>query len=1370
MAQSAVVLPLSAATKRSLESRVEDLSNFDFGSTDLLDLAHTLGSRRTNFSERGFSVVPRGEDISKSFAARPFISASEPHISGGEIARNVFIFTGQGSQWAGMGRELFAEFPIFRNAMADMTSVLQNAIPHGPTWSLQDVILDTSDPDAINDPRISQPCCTAIQVALVQLLASWGIRPGVTAGHSSGEIAAGFAAGHLSAAEAIVIAYYRGFCVANNERRGSMMAAGLSASDAEEAISAAGLKGQLRVACVNSPEGVTISGDADAIDTLLGKLQEKKTFARKLKTGGQAYHSHHMLAFGDEYEALLDEVLPTLGPSIRCDGTGVLMVSSVTGDIKTSDFSGKYWRKNLENPVLFAHAIERIHELGEGKNFFIELGPHSSLELPIKQTLAKAGVEGSQVKYAAPIKRGANNNAVETALAVPGMLWLSGYPVEWTKVNGLQAGWKSSKQPWRVVTDLPRYPFHYESELWSESRQSLEFRQRKYLRHELLGSLVPGGSGREHTWRNILKHDDAAWLGDHRLEETIVFPGAGYLCMAMEALMQATRIDRTLPLSFRLSKVDIMNALTLGTEPSSRAEIFTSLRQVDITNVKTSSIWWDFTISTYQGTTAVTHAKGSIAVAQEEAILEKKFEAPEGTLESTAKRTWYNQFIKSGLNYGPNFQPISEYLTPRMKSSSSPYASAKAVLQTTAGSDPLSVYPLHPATLDAMIQLCIVTTANGVPKDMRAQVPVKFDSITLNTAGTTRHAGEECRLNATSRKVGFGLARGGAEVVAQGGRVVAQFEGLRLAVFQSGGAAAQDEDNKRHPILRTLWKPDVYGLGLIPSAALEGYAQRFADEASSPVKDDGLLKLGAVLDLLVHKQPRGRVLEVGNAAHEFTLAVLDLLASQQEFKKLVSYHTADFHAEANDELSGGAVDLKTGQRAEEKSDLESGFFGLVMFPSLKSWTETRAKSVSKTLAKHGVVVGLATDVSADAIAASGFRCVSFPVYEGKGTIFVAQRNADVGSVTESAKTPGYVIVERDEETPLGSALAAQLGGAKAVRVRMQDLAAKYIPQGSTVFSLCETESPLLATTTDEEMTGVKLMTDRAGTLVWVTGGNKLLGDVPETALVAGMSRAITLEQPSLKFYTYDVDRPQHDTQFTAARLIATLAQQSRVPDREFVQRDGTVHVSRFVPDDRLNAKFRAKQGLEVVSMSLAEAGNARLDIRQPGQFDSLFFRQLEEPVPATLAPDEVRIKVASVGMNAKDYYVLAGRVDTPDATCQLECAGTVEQVGSTVMGFKAGDRVVVMAPTQFQTYQTVPSWACRKLLDSESFDVCATLPLVFATAIYALNHRARLQKGESVLVHSGAGGLGIATIQLAKIAGARVSSFSIVMKGRKRRK
>lgn len=1340
--QSFILLPFSAATPQSLDARVQDLIDYDLHDVSILDLAYTLGSRRTHFTKRGYLLLPRNTSIKNGLPAQDLRNVS--NTASNSASRYAFVFTGQGSQWPEMCKELFKEFSVFRGAISEMDSVLQS-LPHPPAWTLREVLFEESATSMIHHPTRSQPACTAIQIALVQLLASWDIYPSAALGHSSGEIAAAFATGYLSSAAAITIAYYRGYVVGKNTSQGAMIAAGLSENEATAEISLAELQDKIQVACINSPESVTISGDESAVDTLLRMLQDRKIFARKLKTGGQAYHSHHMRALGQEYQSLLERALPHLEVSSKLP-KGAMFISSVTAEQILSGVGPAYWRSNLESQVLFAHAVERLYENGDFH--LIEVGPHSALELPINQIRSGLGITADSMPYSTAIKRHANS--LESVLHLAGSLWLHGHNMSFEKVNGLLSRGKGGiqGQNYKVLHDLPSYRWHYDGVLWNECRASVEFRQRKYLRHELLGSQVPGGNGSDIIWRNVLRVDDISWLRDHKLEETIVFPGACYLSMAMEAVLQASRSNFAERPTFRLENVNILTAFALSAEPSANVELFTVIRRVPITYTSNSDIWWEFNIDSFQDGISVRHANGSISIQLLSKSMTSKYQAPANCLESSSPRMWYEKLANQGLNFGPRFQSIEEFQVSRMKSVC--YCTTKVPLLQTCGDD-LALYAIHPITLDAMLQTAIVATTAGNSKDLHAKVPTKIGVAIIETPETSFCP--TASINSLAESVGFGTAEIGAELVNFHGHVNVQLEDVRLAPYEVTGQVGVIE--QRHPMLRVLWKPDVHGLGLIPADQLSGFLDEFALEAHSDIADEGLLKLGACLSLLAHKNPGLRILELGNKINEITTASLNLLSANTAFRRLCSYTVGSFSESG--ELLGAAVNLEDGER-QGTSLITSQIFDLVLLPHITTANfdlENRLELIKNLMGSNGFFLALSNSGSKFTSDVPELDVVQCGLSDC--TTHVTLARASLGREAHSALHGHNFVVVDQGLNKLSEAVMEHLleaTGRPVTRLAMNEVAENSIALGATVFCLIECHKPVLSTATDDEMYRIKLITNNASNIVWVTGGHLLEGTRPDFALVSGLARALMLEQPTLKFFTFDVDDIVSHVQRTAEHLASTLQQKSNALDFEFIQHQGVVHVSRFVPDDTLNESFRQKQGTEIIEMPLHEAKPVKLSIERVGQFDSIFFKQvkLQGPIHATA----VQVQVTSVGLNAKDFYMLAGKVDTKNATCSLEFCGIVERIGSAVSSLAPGDRVVVMAPSHFQTSQVVPEWSCQKLEDHEDFNILCTLPVVYATALYALQDRARVQPGETVLIHSGAGGVGIAAIQIAKLAGAEV--------------
>lgn len=355
----------------------------------------------------------------------------------------------------------------------------------------------------------------------------------------------------------------------------------------------------------------------------------------------------------------------------------------------------------------------------------------------------------------------------------------------------------------------------------------------------------------------------------------------------------------------------------------------------------------------------------------------------------------------------------------------------------------------------------------------------------------------------------------------------------------------------------------------------------------------------------------------------------------------------------------------------------------------------------------------------------------------------------------------YAKIEGDRDQELGEKLIECfpkiLGYPVNVRrIPFKDLDSHEIPPKSTIISTIEYHESVLSRTNDEDMTRIKKLTNNATNLVWVTTGGTLRAADPNASIVLGLSRSLMLEHPSLKFTVLDIDTESPGEAGAAEENIVTIVkemwQNSKV-DLEYLQHDGALYCSRFLPETKLNDRFRDQEESRATPTTLQEAGRCKLGITEPGQFDTIHFVEQSGDSPE-IEPGYLEVQVKSMGLNAKDLYALKGKLDVKNSVCAHEFSGVITRVGSSTSSFAVGDKVVTAVPNQFHTFETVPEWACAKLTDDEDFQVMSAIPVVYMTALYALRNRANLQHGESVLVHSAAGGFGIAAIQVARYLGA----------------
>lgn len=686
------LLLFSANSVESLKRMTHQYQEFlERPDISLPDVAYTLAMRRENLPFRSFSVASRVKPGAPSVPSAGRTD-QKPYL--------VMVFTGQGAQWPQMGRQLIQSNPFFRATIQSLDRYLEGILgADGPGWKIEAELLRPPRTSRVNEAEFSQPLCTAVQIALVDSFAAIGIRPAAVVGHSSGEIAAAYASGALTARDAIAVAFLRGAAVALQTRKGSMAAVGLSWDDAARYL----VPGAV-LACDNSPRSVTISGDVQPLQEVSASIKNAQPGVpvTVLKVE-KAYHSHHMVEVGaNYYQAMVDCNITAAPPS-------KLFFSTVSGRLFQPGKDGfdalgpEYWRKNLECPVLFRGALQNLLQHHASMNpVFLEIGPHSALAGPVRQTLTEAL---SQAPYITALTR--RSNSEEDFLCAVGRLYTLHLDMDLTSL--VKGG--------SCVTDLPRYPWDHSRNYWHETRVTKERRLRQHAYHSLLGVKVAESTDLEPIWRNLFHLDNAPWVRDHKVNGTIIFPFAGFVSMASEAIRQVTGVQD----GVKLRQVAVTTALLVS--EGSPLELVTSFHRHHLTNT-TESQWWEFAVSSHNGHTWTKHCTGQVTSGDDSLHVpcqDPSLDLPRRLDSAKA----YEASRRVGLDYGPSFRVFDRAST----STTSPHRGAAFVQNRWHDAD--CNYHLHPIVLDAFFQLLAITAVDGLAHEGRRFVPTRVGSITM---------------------------------------------------------------------------------------------------------------------------------------------------------------------------------------------------------------------------------------------------------------------------------------------------------------------------------------------------------------------------------------------------------------------------------------------------------------------------------------------------------------------------------------------------------------------------------------------------------------------------------------------------------------
>ncbi|PYI04412.1 putative polyketide synthase [Aspergillus sclerotiicarbonarius CBS 121057] len=741
------VFLLSAFNEDSITAQIRHLraylleSGSGAGDAFMKNLAYTLNERRTAHLYRVGVLGSSAADVAEALAgaARVYKAPRRPIVS--------FVFTGQGAQWCGMGKGLMAAYPVFRQSIRRIDAYMAGI--HAP-FRVAD-ILEAEKYTKLSHPAFSQPICSALQIALVDLLASWGIHPDSVTGHSSGEIAAAYTAGALNMEDAMAVAYYRGVTAGNlsadhNQAKGAMLAFGMSADDAQVYVGQL-QSGKASVACINSPHSVTISGDEPAIRELEELVRDKEVFSRRLAVE-VAYHSHHMEPVSREYLKYISHIKPRSESEIAdcLSNRSVAFYSSVSGtEIWPTELGPQYWVQNLLGQVKFFQSLrtlcfetrgirnnstplgkKRSRRAGTARkvnvDFLVEIGPHAALSGPIKQTLkGDSRLDTADITYASALMR--KHQAVATILMMVATLACSGLPVNFREINEPDP----SHEP-HLIMDLPSYPWSHSRSYWAEPRLSKVFRNRKYPRTDILGVQDVMSSPFEPRWRNIIRVSETPWLMDHRIQSNIVYPAAGYIAMAIEAASQVASVnpgDHT-NTGFYLRDILIRSALVL--QETSAAEVTISLRLSEDDDGFQGPLYEFHVYSVTDDDRWTEHCTGvvgirSFSTCSSTTINESRL-CNEPEMSVLDVQAFYENLASIGLDYGPCFANITRASYVGRASL------AEITIPDTEAVMPMNFqYPhlIHPCTLDGIIHSCFINT------DMARSpaIPVRIEEMNI---------------------------------------------------------------------------------------------------------------------------------------------------------------------------------------------------------------------------------------------------------------------------------------------------------------------------------------------------------------------------------------------------------------------------------------------------------------------------------------------------------------------------------------------------------------------------------------------------------------------------------------------------------------
>ncbi|KAL6808135.1 hypothetical protein V8C40DRAFT_278958 [Trichoderma camerunense] len=1328
----------------------------------LRDMAYTLGARRKHLLFRTFAIAD-GKSLFDIFSPSSKKTQSSP--------LPVYVFTGQA-----------------------MDKILQN-LKQCLSWSIQDELLKPKSESVLYLAEYSQPICIALQVALVNLLAKWGVQPSAVVGYSSGEIAAAYAAGCLTMEEAIT-----------QKRPGGMAAIGLGHDDVMPL-----LRPGTTIACENSGGSVTISGDLEPLDALIDDIKQgyPDVLARKLQVE-MAYYSDYMKEVGNVYETWMEGHVSPQRPKVPFFST----VFAKELD-QAEHFLPSSWRANLESPVLFhsgAVAIPNDDRLSGCP--YLEIGPHSALAGPLRQIYKEKGVTKA---YVSALARG--EHSTKSTLKAVGQLYTVGADIDFGAMN----------EHGVTLPNLPGYAWHHDVSYWSESRAMKAWRLRDIPHHDVLGSRITESSDIEPVWRNMLSLDHVPWIRDHLVHTDVLYPAAGYIAIAGAAQAKATEVITTLrpvrltdmldshwyeftivsynngnwtqhchgqvrsgagaryptqdvpslPRKVPAAHCDISAGVnkkqasaTVIDSPKDEEspyqfhpvtlDLIFQMLSIAVFNGQ-SRTFDHLNLPTYIEELYVGHgARKQMRIHIDADVSARKVVTGSGHgITSDGDLAMYLK----GLRLSPLESDDADRDTE-------PHAAVKLVWKPDI--DALDVATLMHPMLD-------VSSAHALVEKLSLLCAAESVLQLEGKTNVESHLGKYyqwLKKYTTSEK--NLLVPNASELVSLGSSDRRQqIEELNEAIKSTPGAAVGRGIYEIYSCVADVFdgKADPLEHLLKDNILTDFY--NFAD----------LWDYSELMELLSHSNPALRILEIGAGTGSLTSTILRHLKTPFGEKMFSKYMYTDisagFFIQAKERFQDYAgIEYKTLDITQDPAaqGFEEGSFDLVVAANVLHATPKLSetlKNVRKFLHPKGhlflqdlypeskftnYVMGvlpgwwLGEDDSRSQepyvnperwdkeLRNAGFDGIEAVKLDHAHP---HQVNANIlarptaQNTTATSPKRATILTETEELSTIVQSLNAYLSrkGLEGDTCTLK----QNPPAKQDIIAAIDLDGPFF-----HDISG-KNLRDFINFVSELRECRMVDAKDPRYAMIVGLGRCIRSEM-SLPLGVLELDELNQGAWAASLQVLEKLQRGDDVnleqadPEYEFSLSHGLVHIGRF----------SSVSVTKELTSSETEDTPRRLEIGRRGLLQTLQWAQMPWD---ELQPHEVDVDVKAVGMNFKDVLIAMGIVEgrpIEGNNLGCECAGIVRSVGSRVTNVHVGDRVMILSGMSLSTRLKANALGCVKIPDSLSYDDAATMPCVYTTVVRSLIDIGRLQKGQTVLIHSAAGGVGIAAMHVCQTIGAEI--------------